>query len=189
MCLARKLSRAFVAVMSLVTSATAVSVTQPLAAHAETYDETTVIIPTPDLANLRPGCTTAVTARRRVTPGGTNLTKFAGVVLTSTDCDWLEWTPRVYIQDDAPPYKQLGHGSVGAPGNPASTSVTQSVPYGMGVREAGVTTLVFYGTSRVGYVCLQERWEFDIVRWRPTLLNASNCDHEYVEMLGLSSGR
>ncbi|HVF06686.1 MAG TPA: hypothetical protein VNA20_17750 [Frankiaceae bacterium] len=175
---------------AVVTSVTALALVSTSGAGVAAADVVqTVTLPTPDVEYLLPGCTTEMSWLPSMTPvvrssaENEDATGFERIDVTetgwmrvvSTGCGPVVWEAKVTILD-APIVSGRAHSvGNGSSGNPASTSVSQAVLYGIGEREAGNVTFSFSARSRLGEVCLGDKWTFDAATKRAARVGAMPC--------------
>jgi hypothetical protein len=78
-------------------------------------------------------------------------------------CTGVPWTARVTIVDYAPPHPTRAVSDEDGPEAAPTAVAEQHVPYGIGVREAGVVTFQFEAFSRVGEICALDVWHVNAV--------------------------
>ena len=176
---------------AVVTSITAIAlVSAPGAGVAAAETGGSITFPTPDLAYMRPGCTTELSWDANLTPvvrpvaegpdaagyERIDLTEYGQIRVTSTGCGPVVWEPNVDVLDDSVVSGgDRGYGAGGVYGNPASASAAQVVTYGVGEREAGEITFTFWATSRLGQVCIFDKWTFDAATKTPLSVGSFAC--------------
>ena len=176
---------------AVVTSITAIAlVSAPAAgvAAAETADRFT--FPTPDVAYMLPGCATDLSWDANLTPvvrslaengddgfERIDLTESAWMRVTSTGCGPVLWQPSISVLDRSVRVDSWrGYGETGPYSHPASASAAQVVTYGVGEREVGDITFTFFARSRLGEVCMGEKWTFDVLTKTPVQVGKFACE-------------
>lgn len=77
------------------------------------------------------------------------------ISVTSSGCASVTWTSVAIVKDESPGHPTVSRVATGS----TSANVAQTVPYAVGVREAGTVTFELYVSSRLGFFCWEDIWE------------------------------
>lgn len=164
-------------VATLIVTVAVVPVLAPTVhAAPDTVGAVTITVVTPDPTNLRLVCTSSFTMQSSVGMAGSSVYEAGSLEVSSSSCGpGVSWTPTVTVIDESPGRATRATSHTGIPGNPAFAADSQTVAYGLGVREVGIVTIQFEGTSRLGTYCFADKWRIDYVTRVSTFMWSQPC--------------
>lgn len=117
-----------------------------------------LVVPDPWLATRM--CTISYTPTSTVAFLSTGIANGAAaesgrISVTSSGCPSVAWTSVAIVKDESPGHPTVSRVATGS----TSATAAQSVPYALGVREAGLVTFELYVSSRLGFFCWKDIWQ------------------------------
>lgn len=120
-------------------------------------------------------CPVGLTLSSHVTPGLTPHESGFVNIVPEGRCATTTWSARVTIIDTAPGHATRAVSKEGGPASPLLVRAWQDIPYGVGVREAGVVTIQLEIWSRLGSLCVIDFWRTDAVTALASPITFTDC--------------